>query len=217
MGEQAIVVQMIYYKLATNVGVRLLGMDQSTSNASVDDGLSQASHALASFFDGIVFVEEADGTLRQVETVQASEGTGLNLSEFSLPASDAIEEPEVSHSIEALLPEQLNLLQAQGVQPLISLSQLRQWYATTRSLGRFDRLARIAELGRLFKQMFGEVNPNQLHAFTGWSMEEVEWWLEDMAGSQQSQSQIYRRSKPHSTNIVSEPSGCVSALNPLGN
>ncbi|HEY9906590.1 MAG TPA: hypothetical protein V6D18_03140 [Thermosynechococcaceae cyanobacterium] len=145
--------------------------------------LSHASQALAEFFAGVVLVEE-NGTLQPIE----------GLSENPPRSSEPVLEPAEVELTESDLtePEHLDQSSSPESQVLVSLAQLRQWYAVARSRGQRDRLPRIQALGTLFKQTFGVAEPEAQRPFVGWSAQEVQWWLEDLSP----QSQVSFNSAP---------------------
>ena len=157
-----------------------LTMNRATSRISTHT-LSHASHALAEFFAGIVLVEEEDGSLRPV--VPSSEASQPQSSILAVLETDELELTEPDFSIDPIgsnLPDQQL---PQDTQVLVSLAQLRQWYAVSRSRGQHDRLSRIQALGVLFKQTFGAADPEVPKPFLGWSSEEIQWWLADLDGN----------------------------------
>ncbi|MBD2020563.1 hypothetical protein H6F43_10220 [Leptolyngbya sp. FACHB-36] len=163
-------------------------------NSFADDELRQASHALAAAFGGVVLVEDATGAL-QVDALQKPKAP--TSSNDSLLMHESLGEPE------ELDREQLDLFEIPDRQLLVSLSQLRHWYAIARELQRDECLPRIADLGRRFKQAFGDANPDQPQPFTTWSAEDVECWLDDLAQWEQlkgsaTEAAIVLRSSLHS-------------------
>lgn len=155
-------------------------MNRATSRPS-NPSLSHASHALAEFFAGVVLIEEEDGSLQPVARIseamqlQASPLTDLlEATEFELAESETL--IELDTQLESELPDRQPPPESQV---LVSLAQLRQWYAAARSRAQHDRLGRIQALGILFKQTFGETHPADPKPFVGWSAEEMHWWLEE--------------------------------------
>mgnify|MGYP000231385688 CR=1 FL=1 len=64
----------------------------------------------------------------------------------------------------------------------ISLKQIRAWYKLAKALYRSEvYLARIAALGEMFKQQYGDAQADMIQPFTGWTAEDVEHWLWDLA------------------------------------
>lgn len=160
-------------------------MSGQTPKSSHEDELSHASRLLAEFFEGVVIedVDEAD----RAEAIAPTEGKpplpapvipveSVPLFAVSAPLTDSLPD----ETIEPDQPEQ---------QLLVSLDQLREWYAIARSLQRVDRLQRIAQLGSQFKRLYGDATPSEPHPFTAWSEKEVEWWLADLA--------TYQAQSPH--------------------
>jgi hypothetical protein len=170
-------------------------MNRATSRTFSSE-LVHASQALAEFFAGVILIEAEDGTLQQVgqaATIQPPasieadllEATALEGAEFDLDDSEVLSEvlsdSEALEEFESQVPEPPEPPSERQV--LVSLAQLRQWYAVARSRGQHDRLPRIQALGVLFKRSFGDADPEVPKPFVGWSAEEIQWWLADCNSS----------------------------------
>ena len=165
-------------------------MNRASSQTSSSE-LVHASQVLAEFFLGVILIEEEDGSLQQVgqaAAIQFPRSTEAGLLEAAV---GLLEAAELDSGESATLSESEILVGAEaGSEPetpepplesqvLVSLAQLRQWYALARSRGQHDRLPRIQALGVLFKQSFGDAEPEVQKPFVGWTTEEMQWWLAD--------------------------------------
>jgi len=100
--------------------------------------------------------------------------------------------PYASEPMDAQGRIQLNLFAdaARSGSVQISLAQLRDWYKLAKALHRPENyLARIAAINELFQQQYGKGQSNTPQPFTGWTADEVEAWLWDLAVQEARQAQ----------------------------
>jgi len=72
----------------------------------------------------------------------------------------------------------------------VSFAQLRDWYKLAQALQRSAAyLARIAAIGKLFQQQYGQGQPTLPQPCTGWTVDELDAWLWDLAVQAQRQAQ----------------------------
>ncbi len=72
----------------------------------------------------------------------------------------------------------------------ISLEQIRDWYKLAQALQRSENyLVRIVAIGKLFQQQYGKGQPTLPQSFTGWTIDEIDAWLWDLAVQAQRQAQ----------------------------
>jgi len=155
------------------------------------DQRTRSAYALADFFDGIVMGENYHRILRP-SLVPDSDLEHLRPPPEPTHIGEVELCPYATKPTDAQGQIQLNIFAhaaRTGSMP-ISLKQLRDWYELAKALQRpKSYLARIAAIGKLFKQQYEEGQPNTPQPFTGWTIDELEAWLWDLAVQKERQAQ----------------------------